>query len=93
MATMTMTEFNRNPSAAARIARTEPVIVTERGRAAFEYRAVKPAVSRLDELIAAGLVRPARLHGPIVNSEPTLDPAVGREIYEQFWADREARDY
>ena len=40
MATMTLTEFNQNPSRATRLARVDPVIVTDHGEATFELRLI-----------------------------------------------------
>jgi hypothetical protein len=91
MVTMTLTEFNRNPSAAARLARRSPVIVTERGVAAFEYRAIAPASSRLDQLIAEGRWRAPQVpHGPLRHADITV--SAGRELYEAWEQEDAERD-
>jgi antitoxin (DNA-binding transcriptional repressor) of toxin-antitoxin stability system len=61
---MTLTEFNQNPSQAVRMADAGDVIVLRRGKPAYRLLAIpsggETAWEKLQELRAAGLLRPAK---------------------------------
>jgi hypothetical protein len=93
MATITLTEFNRNPSRVAKIARTEDVIITDHGVATLELRRIHAHSSRLDQLRRQGQVQPARDR----SSDPFPDCGVDRDAAERlfaaFEAERGEREY
>ena len=93
MATITLTEMNRNPSRVSRLARVEPVTITERGEPILEVRAIRPTASRIDALIRAGLAIPATNVGTSPFRAPALAPDVAQEIVDDFWQERERREW
>lgn len=73
MKSITLTELNQNPSRATRLADNDEVIVMRRGRAAYRITKIESSGDPLDELVAAGLARPARSTSARSNrSFPTL---------------------
>ena len=62
MKTVSMTEFNQNPSRIARLAERDEVIVLRRGRAVLKVTGVDASAGEdpLDAMIRAGLARPPR---------------------------------
>lgn len=60
--TITLTEFNQNPSRATRLADTEAdgVVVLRRGTAAYRLVAVEAPADPIDALVQAGLASPPR---------------------------------
>ena len=67
MLTMTLTEFNQNPSRATRLAEHGEVGILRRGVLAFKLVPVDPPEDPLASLVTAGLARPPRRHaGPKV---------------------------
>jgi len=74
---ITLTELNQNPSRATRLADHGEVIVMRRGRAAYRITRIEPTGDPLDELVAAGLARPARSSAPRSTRQfPTLATTV-----------------
>jgi hypothetical protein len=92
MATVTLTEFNRNPSRVARLAQTEDVIVTDHGVASLEVRRVGGQSSRLDQLRRAGVIRPARDRSRGAFPDFGIEPGLADRLYEQFLAEDD-REY
>ena len=93
MATITLTEFNRNPSRVARIARTEDVIITDHGVATLELRRVDKQSSRLGQLRRQGRVQPARDRTPGPFPGFGVDRDVAERLYQAFQAERGEREY
>jgi hypothetical protein len=93
MATVTLTEFNRNPSRVAKIARSEDVIITDHGVATLEVRRIDAHDSRLDQLRRAGQVRPARDRSLDPFPDFGLDRDVADRLFADFEAERDQRDY
>ena len=94
MATITMTEFNRNPSRAARLARVEPLTVTDHGEPSLEVRSLaKKQLSNYERLLSEGRITPAKNRTRMPINWPKVDPQVAREIMDQFWTDRESNEY
>ena len=93
MVRVTMTENNRNPSATTRLARSGPVIITEKGQPAFELRDIRQPASLIDGLVAAGVISPARSgsRAPLASSSMTRAEAV--EMLEEFTSERSERDW
>lgn len=60
MSSISLTEFNQNPSRAARLADRGEVIVLRRGRPAYRITRIVSVTDPLDELVASGLARPPR---------------------------------
>lgn len=60
MSSISLTEFNQNPSRATRLADRGEVIVLRRGRPAYRITRIVSATDPLDELVTGGLVRPPR---------------------------------
>ena len=59
---MSLTDFNQNPSRAARLADSGDVIILRRGKPAYRLSRIVPSPSqnRIAELLDAGLLAPAR---------------------------------
>ena len=93
MATITLTEFNRNPSRVAWLARTEDVILTDHGVATLELRAIGKPASRLDELRRAGLVSPARDRSRTPIPDAALKPGLSQRLYAAYEDERDRREY
>jgi hypothetical protein len=90
MKTVTMTDLNRSPSRVARLAEREDVYVTERGVPRLRITRVEPR-SRIDGLIAAGLLAPAARPG-VIPRRSTLSPEDARVAITEWEAERNA-DY
>jgi len=88
MPTVTLTEFNRRPSRVAAMARTEDVIVTDRGAPALELRSIGQPVSRLDHLRRSGKIRPARDRSAEPAPDFEVDPVLAARLYAAFEAER-----
>jgi len=93
MATVTLTEFNRNPSRVAKTARDEDVVITDHGVATLELRRIDRGVSRLDRLRRAGQVRPARDRSTEPFPDFGLDHDVADGLVAAFESERDQRDY
>ena len=93
MTTITLTEFNRNPSHAARTARFEDVTITDHGVATLELRRVGRPGSRLDQWRRTGALRPARDRTGSPFPDFALDPDQARHLYAAFEEERAGRDY
>jgi len=94
MGTMTLTEFNQNPSRATSLARVEDLIVTDRGKPSFVLKAVAKPESRIDALRRAGLIRPAR-RTPATEPFPSIElpDGLARSIIAEFEASKDDRGY
>lgn len=93
MATITLADFNRDPSSAAHLARSGMVTITDDGIPTLELRAFLPgSVTRLEELRRAGMVRRA----PNRSASPAPDfgvtSVIAREIISDFETNR-ANDF
>ncbi|MDR1442526.1 MAG: hypothetical protein LBJ02_09125 [Bifidobacteriaceae bacterium] len=88
MATITLTEFNQNPSRATRLADLGEVIVLRRGVAAYRFERIpERAGDRLEALVQAGLAaRPRRAAGP--RSGPLPVARAGVDLGGLLEADR-----
>lgn len=60
MKTLSLTEFNQNPSRATRLADEDEVLVLRRGVAAYRLVRVDPPEDPVDALVQAGLATPAK---------------------------------
>ena len=89
---MTMTEFNRNPSLAARLARADVVTITDRGKPSLELRSVR-ADDPFQDLRRAGLVRPPVRKSSQPFPPQSIEPALAMQIIDELAGDRERRDY
>ncbi|MDR2703799.1 MAG: hypothetical protein LBB58_05610 [Cellulomonadaceae bacterium] len=90
MTTLTMTEFNRNPSQATRLADTEDVVIMRQGSPAYKLTKVKAPPKTLAALIEAGLAEPAQ------NRQPgRIRPTISTDIdgVEMALEDRARRRY
>jgi len=58
--TITLTEFNQNPSRATRLADEDDVLVLRRGTAAYRLTKVAAATDPIAALVTAGLAVPPR---------------------------------
>lgn len=83
---ITLTEFNQNPSRATRLADRGEVIVMRRGRAAYRITKIESSGDPLDELLATGLARSARStiprstrHFPTIATDIDLGAALDAE--------------
>ncbi|MDR1186734.1 MAG: hypothetical protein LBK95_04670 [Bifidobacteriaceae bacterium] len=93
METISLTDFNQNPSRAARLAdRDGAVQISRRGRVAYRLNAerAEPPADPIDALIAAGLAQPARTaqRRPI----PRSTPPTGTHLGDSLEADRARLD-
>jgi len=61
--TITLTEFNQNPSRATRLADTDDVLVLRRGMAAYRLQRVREPTDPVEALIQTGLLTPRRRQG------------------------------
>ena len=96
MATIAMTEFDQNPSAATRLAREQDVTITSRGEPAFELKAVTSGLSHLDQLRRSGYLRPRKRatgQGWIPGERTYIDPEVGRAAVADFEESRARRNF
>ncbi|MDR0783010.1 MAG: hypothetical protein LBE83_04535 [Propionibacteriaceae bacterium] len=93
MTTITLTEFNRNPSLIARLARTRNVIITDHGAATLEIRRIDSQGSRLDELRRLGQVRPVRDRSSDPFPDFEVDPALASRLMAAFEEERDQREY
>jgi len=86
---MTLTEFNRNPSRATRLAEQEDVIVERHGMGAFRLSKIEPQPRTVEALLAAGKAIPARQKMDISRMVPNveIDPAI--DIYADMRAHRD----
>lgn len=91
--TIPLSEFNRNPSRATRLARAGSVTITDRGLPAFELRSVAPPPMRLEALVRAGVLAPPRHRSTGPLPDFGVDPAVARAIVAEAERDKAARDY
>lgn len=91
--TIPLSEFNRNPSRATRLARVGAVTITDRGLPAFELRSVVPPSPRTEALVRAGLLTPPRRRSAEPLPDFGVDPAVARTIIAEAEQDKAARDY
>ena len=91
--TLTLSEFNRNPSRATRLARVGSVTITDRGLPAFELRFVAQTSARADALVRAGVLTPPRHRSTEPLPDFGVNPAVARSIIEEVEQDKAARDY
>ncbi len=76
MKTISLTEFNQNPSKAARLADTDDVVVLRRGQPAYRLTRIEPAGDPIDELLQTGALSPARRTGP----RPHRFPSVATDV-------------
>ena len=93
MTTITLTQFNRNPSRVAKIAREQDVIITDHGVPALEVRRVDSRGGRLDRLRRAGQLRPARDRSSDPFPDFGVDPDVADRLFEEFEEERARREY
>ena len=91
--TLPLSEFNRNPSRATRLAKIGAVTITDRGVPAFELRAVVRPSKRTDALVRAGVLAPPRSSSTERLPDFGVDAAVARAIVAEFEQDKAARDY
>lgn len=64
MKTISLTEFNQNPSRATRLADTEDVVVLRRGVATYRLQRIREATADpVEQFIQAGLLTPPRTAG------------------------------
>ncbi|MCL2490877.1 MAG: hypothetical protein FWF36_09220 [Propionibacteriaceae bacterium] len=91
--TIPLSEFNRNPSRATRLARIGSLTITDRGLPAFELRSVAQPSNRMDTLVRAGVVTPPRSRSSEPLPDLGVEPAVARAIVDEFEQDKATRDY
>lgn len=91
--TIPLSEFNRNPSRATRLARIGSVTITDRGLSAFELRSVAPPSTRSEALVRAGVIAPPRNRSAEPLPDFGVDPAVARAIVTEVEQEMAARDY
>ena len=92
MATVTLTELNRNASRIAKIAEGEDVIITERGVPRLRLTRMQPG-SLLDDWVAAGLiVEPPSWPDQLPLPKARVDAAEAADILADWEATR-ARDW
>jgi hypothetical protein len=72
MVTMTLTEFNQNPSQATRLADVEDVLVLRRGQAAYRLSKVEPEPDPLDMMLLTGQATPPRATTPVAGALPVI---------------------
>jgi antitoxin (DNA-binding transcriptional repressor) of toxin-antitoxin stability system len=79
--TISLTDFNQNPSRAVRLAESDGAVhITRRGRVAYRLSAERPVPGDpVDELVAAGLATPPRTTSrhPIRRGVPVAGMSVG----------------
>jgi len=90
---ISLSEFNRNPSRATRLARVGSVTITDRGLPTFELRPVIQPSKRMDTLVRAGVLMPPRSRSTDPLPVFKVDPAVARAIVAEFERDKAGRDY
>jgi len=90
---MPLSDFNRNPSRATRLARVGSVTITDRGQPAFELRAVEQPSMRFEALVRAGVLAPPRLRSTEGLPDFGVDPMVARAIVAEADREKTARDY
>lgn len=85
MVTVSLTDLNQRPSHVARLAETEPVHIQKYGRS---FLVLQRERDPIEEMRAAGLIRPPKstLNGPLPTTD--LEPEVGEALYEEFLASR-----
>ena len=90
---MTMTEFNRNPSRAARLARTEAVIITDHGVPSLRIDSLLPMENPLDRLVKAGRATPPSRPRGKPFPRPEIHRDLVREAIANWEAERDERAY
>ena len=91
--TIPLSEFNRNPTRATRLARVGLVTITDRGLPAFELRSVAPPSMRSEALVRAGVIAPPQHRSAEPLPDFGVDPSVARFIIAEAERDKAARDY
>ena len=91
--TMPLSEFNRNPSQATRLARIGAVTITDRGLPAFELRALAPPLARAEALVRAGVLTPPRVRSTTPLPDFGIDPSLAQAIIAQIDQETSTRDY
>jgi len=91
--TLSLSEFNRNPSLVTRLAKVAPVTITNHGLPAFELRVVAPPSKRTEALVGAGILTPPRSRSTEPLPDFCVDPLIARAIVASFENDRAAYDY
>lgn len=91
--TMPLSEFNRNPSRATRLARIGLLTISDRGLPAFELRSVVRPSGKMDALVRAGVIAPPRSRS--TDPLPTfgVEPAVARAAIAELDREEATRDY
>lgn len=92
-ASMPLSDFNRNPSRATRLARIGSVTITDHGLPAFELRAVARPSLRSEALIRAGILAPPQVFSAEPLPDFGVDPAVARAAVAGYEREKAARDY
>jgi len=90
---MPLSDFNRNPSRATRLARVGLVTITDRGSPAFELRAVARPSARFDALIRAGVLTPPQVRSSEPLPDFNVDPLAAKTAVADFEKGKTARDY
>ncbi|MDR0285601.1 MAG: hypothetical protein LBI33_12060 [Propionibacteriaceae bacterium] len=91
MVTMTLTEFNQNPSQATRLADSGQVLVLRRGKPAYRLeRVAERPGDPVDALVQAGLLSPARRQG--TRRTPLPHAQAGADAGALLEADRSRLD-
>jgi len=92
-ATMPLSDFNRNPSRATRLARIGSVTITDHGMPAFELRALVQPQMRSEALVRAGVLSPPRVRSGEPLPDFGVDPTIARAIVAEIEDEKAARDY
>ena len=92
-ATIPLSDFNRNPSRATRLARIGLVTITDRGVPAFELRAAARPSARYEALVRAGVLASPRVRSAEPLPDFGVDPVVARAIVLEIDREKAARDY
>ncbi|MCL1841644.1 MAG: type II toxin-antitoxin system Phd/YefM family antitoxin [Propionibacteriaceae bacterium] len=96
MVTITMTEFNRNPSrvtSALESGETDVVRVTKRGVPAFEVKRIEVPTDPIEALIAAGKATPPKDTSRLpIDWKPEPVPP-GVDLLDELERDRNYLDY
>lgn len=90
---ITLSDFNRNPSRATRLARVGSVTITDHGSPAFELRSLTQPSTRTAALVRAGILGAPQVRSVDPLPSFKVDPAVARAAILRFEGDKAARDY
>ncbi|MCL1838308.1 MAG: hypothetical protein FWG47_03200 [Propionibacteriaceae bacterium] len=91
--TIPLSDFNRNPSRATRLARLGSVTITDHGIPAFELRVLARPRLRTEMLVRAGVLTPPRIRTTEPLPDFNVDAAVARAIVTEIENEKAARDY